>query len=115
MSTSYIHSPFEVGNLYILDISHNFGKNSSKNDSYQISLSFEIMANSHLPNCHPDITPDWQDLDYPRTNFEQAIALEPVQGEQGCYAGFAPKDWCTPRMSSSLLPTPDRRVHTHNS
>lgn len=56
------------------------------------------MANSHLPNCHPDVTPDWQDIDHPRTSFEQAIALEPVQGEQGHYAGFAPKDWCSPRM-----------------
>lgn len=72
------------------------------------------MANSHLPNCHPDITPGWQDLGYPRTNFEQAITLEPVQGEQGRYAGFAPKDWCTPRMRIHYYVLPTVELQTHD-
>lgn len=59
------------------------------------------MANSHLPNSHPDVTPGWEDIGYPRTSFEDAIALEPVQGGNGRYAGFAPKDWCSLRMHST--------------
>lgn len=58
----------------------------------------KAVANSHLPNFHLDVTADWQDIGYPRTSFENAISLEPVQGEHGRYAGFAPKNWRSPRM-----------------
>ncbi|KAH8800653.1 thioesterase-like superfamily-domain-containing protein [Xylogone sp. PMI_703] len=54
------------------------------------------MANSHLPNSHPDATPDWQDLDYTRTPFRQAITTELVEGAENCFSGFVPRDWCVP-------------------
>ena len=56
------------------------------------------MTNSHLPNSHPDVTPDWQDIGYTRTSFDKAIALKPIDGQKGHFSGFAPNDWCIPRM-----------------
>lgn len=41
--------------------------------------------------------PGWRDLPYPRTSFDQAIKLTPVDGVSGLYKAFRPQDWSLPR------------------
>lgn len=53
------------------------------------------MADAHLPNSHPSITPDWRPLPFPRTPFIDSIKTKQVNGPSNTrYAGFAPPDWC---------------------
>jgi hypothetical protein len=59
------------------------------------------MADAHIPNS--EVTPDWQELPYERTSFEKATELTPVEGYTGRYAGFATKDWCTPRKTNKII------------
>jgi hypothetical protein len=52
------------------------------------------MANAHLPNSHPEVTPGYRPFSYPTTPFAQAISTKLVDGTDNCFAGFAPRDWC---------------------
>ena len=53
------------------------------------------MANSHLPNSHPDVTPDWKEFPFSRTSFIDSIQTFVVEGYNGTrYAGAVPQDWC---------------------
>ncbi|KAJ2971232.1 hypothetical protein NQ176_g7796 [Zarea fungicola] len=54
------------------------------------------MANAHLPNSHPDVTPGWQPTSPPPVKFLEAINTIPVQGFNGCrFSGFVPAFWCS--------------------
>jgi hypothetical protein len=74
----------------------------------------KLWQTSYLPKCHLDNNLDWQDSDHPRTSFEQATALEPIQEEQGHNAGFATKGWCTLRMRIHYHLIPGRRNQPHH-
>lgn len=53
------------------------------------------MADAHLPNSHPSITPDWRALPFARTPFISSIQTKRVNGAKDTrYEGFAPPDWC---------------------
>lgn len=53
------------------------------------------MANAHLPNSHPSVTPDWRPLAFDRTPFIDSIQTKRVTGHKDTrYEGFAPPDWC---------------------
>lgn len=53
------------------------------------------MADAHLPNSHPSITPDWRPLPFARTPFIDSIQTKRVdECNSTLYAGFAPPDWC---------------------
>ncbi|KAL2795511.1 thioesterase-like superfamily-domain-containing protein [Aspergillus keveii] len=59
------------------------------------------MVDSHLPNAKA--TPGWRDLPYPRTSFDQAIKLTPVDGVSGQYKAFGPRDWSLPHDNGLSL------------
>lgn len=53
------------------------------------------MANAHLPNSDPRVTPDWREPPFPRTSFIDHIRTTQVDGFNGTrYSGFVPPDWC---------------------
>lgn len=58
------------------------------------------MTDSHIPNSKA--APDWRELPYERTSFDNAIELTIVKGFIGRYSGFATQDWCTPRKIPKL-------------
>ncbi|KAL9570103.1 hypothetical protein ACKAV7_005611 [Fusarium commune] len=53
------------------------------------------MSDSHLPNCHPDVTPTWRPYKFPRIPLPDAIKTSPVADSDGQrYSGSVPPDWC---------------------
>ncbi|RFU34724.1 hypothetical protein B7463_g1663, partial [Scytalidium lignicola] len=54
------------------------------------------MANAHLPNSHPDVTPHWKPLGYETTTFSKAISTTSLRGSDNSFSAFVPKDWCSP-------------------
>jgi hypothetical protein len=53
------------------------------------------MSDAHLPNSHPDVTPGWEDYEFPRTGLPEAIKTKPVEGSNGDkYSGSVPLVWC---------------------
>ncbi|KAF4334381.1 thioesterase-like superfamily domain protein [Fusarium beomiforme] len=53
------------------------------------------MANAHLPNSHPDVTPSWRHFKFPRVPLTDAIKTSPVADSDGQrYSGSVPPDWC---------------------
>lgn len=61
------------------------------------------MANAHLPNCHPDVTPDWFQETFSRTTYLEAIQTSLVEGfDGGRYQGYVQPDWCSSGKSQIL-------------
>jgi hypothetical protein len=54
------------------------------------------MANAHLPNSHPDVTPDWIEPRNKFVTFASALQTKLAAGSNNVYEGFVPKDWCNP-------------------
>ncbi|XEV01247.1 hypothetical protein FSHL1_006534 [Fusarium sambucinum] len=53
------------------------------------------MSTSHLPNSHPDVTPTWRNLGFPRTPLSDAIRTSLIPNSDGKrYSGSVPPDWC---------------------
>ncbi|KAF4463150.1 thioesterase-like superfamily domain-containing [Fusarium albosuccineum] len=58
------------------------------------ALTIQTMADAHLPNSHPDVTPDWQPYDFPRTSLLEGIKVQLIEGSEGQrYAGSVPQVW----------------------
>ncbi|KAH8804442.1 thioesterase-like superfamily-domain-containing protein [Xylogone sp. PMI_703] len=54
------------------------------------------MANAHLPNSHPSVTPNWKPLGYATVPFSKATSATPIKRSDNSFSAFAPKDWCSP-------------------
>jgi hypothetical protein len=54
------------------------------------------MDNAHLPNSHPNVTPDWRPYPFKTTQLLDAIKTSKVEATGDCrYAGSVPRDWCS--------------------
>jgi hypothetical protein len=62
------------------------------------------MADAHLPNCHPSVTPAWKPSQYKPTPFRQAITANQVTGKDDCFEGYTPRDWSVPGMTLLISP-----------
>jgi hypothetical protein len=50
------------------------------------------MANAHLANSHPDVTPDWIEWDFPRVSYLDAAKTTRIDTHR--YEGIIPPVWC---------------------
>lgn len=65
------------------------------------------MSNSHLPNSHPDVVPNWIKPKYEPTPIGDAVRTSLVAGTDNVFATTLYKDWCGPGIGSSF-PEPKR-------
>ncbi|KFA45805.1 hypothetical protein S40293_09721 [Stachybotrys chartarum IBT 40293] len=55
----------------------------------------ENMANAHLPNSHPQVTPDWKPWPFTQPSFLGSIETTKLAGFDGNrYSGTVPPAWC---------------------
>ncbi|KAL2846462.1 thioesterase-like superfamily-domain-containing protein [Aspergillus pseudoustus] len=59
------------------------------------------MTDAHIPNA--EATPGWRELPFPKTSFDDAIKIAPVDGVAGLYKAFGPRDWSLPHDNGLSL------------